>query len=48
MEDRPESSEPVEVEPALEWEKPTVTEFDVSSTTTASFAGTGADNVIYS
>ena len=48
MESRAETRETEELEPLTEWEKPTVEEFDVSSTTKSGFVGTGTDNLIYS
>lgn len=33
METKTENKEPKEIEPVTEWEKPTVTEFDVTSVT---------------
>lgn len=43
METKTESKEPKEIEPVTEWEKPTVTEFDVSSTTLAGGSVSSSD-----
>ena len=48
MENRPETQEPEEPEPRTEWERPTVEEFDVSSTTMSSASLIGTDGATYS
>ncbi len=49
METNAEDEKPQEIEPVAEWERPTVTEFDINSTTRSSHGLPGSfDGTTYS